>query len=190
MVSGASARRRRRPRACRCTSGGCGRRWPAGAATVGCVPRRAAMCCGSTPAGPICRCLGGWWPQDGGRAPTGGAGGPGALADGRARSAGVVLAEALALWRGPPLAEFGDQPFARELIPRLAELRLEAVEARIEADLMVGRDRELVAELESLVAAHPLRERPRAQLMLALYRSGRQADALAVYRQTRALLDT
>ena len=93
------------------------------------------------------------------------------------------------MWRGPPLAEFGDEPFARELIPRLAELRLEAVEARIEADLMVGRDRELVAELEGLVAAHPLRERPRAQLMLALYRCGRQADALAVYRQTRVLLD-
>ena len=100
-----------------------------------------------------------------------------------------MLADALALWRGSPLAEFADEPFAREAILRLEELRLEAIEARIEADLMLGRDRGLVAELEGVVAAHPLRERPRAQLMLALYRCGRQADALAVYRQTRKLLD-
>jgi YVTN family beta-propeller protein len=112
-----------------------------------------------------------------------------ALADGRPEAAAAVLAEALALWRGPPLVEFADQRFARDAIARLEELRLEAVEARIDADLMLGRHRALIAELESLVVANPLRERLRAQLMLALYRCGRQADALAVYRETRKLLD-
>ena len=112
-----------------------------------------------------------------------------ALADCRPEAAATVLAEALALWRGPPLAEFADQRFARDAIARLEELRLEAIEARIDADLMLGRHRALIAELESLVVGNPLRERLRAQLMLALYRCGRQADALAVYRETRKLLD-
>ena len=112
-----------------------------------------------------------------------------ALADGRPQAASVALDEALALWHGPALAEFADEPFAREAIGRLEELRLEAIEARIDADLQLGRHRAVIAELEPLVAANPLRERPRAQLMLALYRAGRQADALAVYRDTRKLLD-
>ena len=112
-----------------------------------------------------------------------------ALSEGRARPASVAFAEALALWRGPALAEFGDRPFAREASLRLEELRLEAVEARVDADLQLGRERALTAELEGLVAANPLRERLRAQQMLALYRCGRQTEALAVYRETRKLLD-
>ena len=96
--------------------------------------------------------------------------------------------EALALWRGPPLAEFASDSFANVDIARLSELWLSAVEERIEADLATGRSGELVAELESLVAAHPLRERLRGQLMLALYRGGRQAEALQVYQDTRRLL--
>ena len=112
-----------------------------------------------------------------------------ALSDGRARAASVALTQALALWHGPALGEFGDQPFARDASSRLEELHLEAIEARIDADLLLGRHRALIAELESLVAAHPLRERLRAQLMLALYRSGRQAEALAIYRETCDLFD-
>ena len=103
---------------------------------------------------------------------------------GRASS---LLEEALGLWRGPALAEF-DEPFARVEAARLEELRLVALEERIEADLALGRRGELVAELEALVAEHPHRERLRAQLMLTLYRSGRQADALAAYRDARAAL--
>jgi DNA-binding SARP family transcriptional activator len=96
-----------------------------------------------------------------------------------------VLAEALALWRGPALAEFASEPFGPEAAARLEDSRLAALEERIEADLALGRDAGLVPELEELVAAQPLRERPRAQLMLALYRAGRQADALELYRSTR-----
>jgi len=99
-----------------------------------------------------------------------------------------ALHEALALWRGPPLADFVYEPFAREEIVRLEELRLDAHERRVEADLARGRGAELVAELEQLIAAHPLRERLRGQLMLALYRSGRQAEALAVYQDARRTL--
>lgn len=95
---------------------------------------------------------------------------------------------ALALWRGAPLADFEYDAWAQPEIGRLNEARLAALEARIELDLAEGRHSELVAELESLVATHPLRERLRAHLMLALYRSGRQADALAAYRDTRRLL--
>ena len=87
-----------------------------------------------------------------------------------------------ALWRGPALADFTYEPFAQTEIARLEELRVVALEERIDADLALGRQAELVAELEALVDSQPLRERPRAQLMLALYRSGRQADALAAYR--------
>jgi DNA-binding SARP family transcriptional activator len=81
--------------------------------------------------------------------------------------------EALALWRGPPLSDFAYQGFAQAEIARLEELRLATLEERIEADLARGGHAELVGELEALVKAHPLRERLRAQLMLALYRSGR-----------------
>jgi DNA-binding SARP family transcriptional activator len=112
-----------------------------------------------------------------------------ALAGGSAAEAADRLREALALWRGPALAEF-DEPFAAIESARLEELRLACVEDRIDADLSLGRHAGLVGELDALVARHPLRERPRGQLMLALYRSGRQADALAGYRRLRQLLST
>ena len=104
------------------------------------------------------------------------------------RARGSGCARRSALWRGEPLADFAYEPFAQSAIGRLQEARLAALEDRIEADLALGSDGELVPELESLVAANPLRERLRGQLMLALYRAGRQADALAVYRQTSVLL--
>ena len=110
-----------------------------------------------------------------------------ALAD-DPRRAGVVLREALALWRGAALADFAYEEFAQAEISRLEELRLGAIEDRIEAELAVGGAAGLVPELEALVASHPLRERLRGALMLALYRSGRQADALSVYRDGRTLL--
>src|SRR3954468_2346649 len=96
--------------------------------------------------------------------------------------AAELLAEALALWRGDPLADLAYEPFAQPHIARLEELRLAGLEARIDADLAVGRHAELVGELDALVLEHPLRERLRRQLMLALYRSGRQSDALDAYR--------
>ena len=99
-----------------------------------------------------------------------------------------LLREGLALWRGAPLAELGDA-FAPAERARLEEQRLAVLEQRIEADLALGRHAELVPELESLVREGPLRERLRGQLMLALYRCGRQADALEVYRSGRRLLD-
>jgi DNA-binding SARP family transcriptional activator len=98
--------------------------------------------------------------------------------------------EALELWRGAPLADFAYEAFAQPEIARLEELRLAVLEQRLDADLIFGRHTELVAELERLVAEHPLRERLRGQLMLALYRAGRQAEALEVYQATRrALVD-
>jgi DNA-binding SARP family transcriptional activator len=108
-----------------------------------------------------------------------------ALADGRPSDAAARLRQALALWRGPALVDFAYESFAQDEIARLDELRLAALEDRIEADLALGRHRQVVAELESLTAAHPLRERLRAQLMLALYRCGRKADALEAYREGR-----
>lgn len=99
-----------------------------------------------------------------------------------------LLRDALALWRGEPLAEFRREPFAQVAAARLAELRLDALELRIDAELSLGEHDRLVRELADLVAEEPLREQPRRQLMLALYRSGRQADALAVYREGRRLL--
>ena len=95
------------------------------------------------------------------------------------------LRQALALWRGPALADLAYEPFAQTEIARLQELRLAALEQRIEADLATGRHTELVPELEAVAAEHPLRERLRYQLMLALYRSARQADALEAYRAAR-----
>ena len=111
-----------------------------------------------------------------------------ALARGAALEAATLLRDALDLWRGPALADFGFDAFAQEEIARLEELRLAAVEERVEADLALGRGHEVVAELEALVARHPLRERLRGQLMLALYRSGRQAEALDAYQDTRRVL--
>jgi predicted ATPase/DNA-binding SARP family transcriptional activator len=98
------------------------------------------------------------------------------------------LERALALWRGPALADFAFEPFARAEAERLEELRLGADELRFDCELALDRHAEVVAALQALVREHPLRERPRAQLMLALYRSGRQADALAVYRDARRVL--
>ena len=104
-------------------------------------------------------------------------------------TAATGLREALELWRGPALADFTYAPFAQAEIARLDELRLDAFEERVEAELALGSAADLVAELEHVIRDNPLRERLRGQLMLALYRSGRQADALDVYRQTRETLD-
>jgi DNA-binding SARP family transcriptional activator len=98
------------------------------------------------------------------------------------------LREALGLWRGDPLAEVAFEPFAVAEARRLDELRLSALEELFEAELAAGGAAEIVAELESLVARHPLRERLRGQLMLALYNSGRQADALTAYQEARRML--
>jgi DNA-binding SARP family transcriptional activator len=103
---------------------------------------------------------------------------------------GELLRQALALWRGAPLADLAFETFAQREIARLEELRLEALEERVDADLELGAGAELVGELEALVRDHPLRERLRGQLMLALYRSGRQAEALEAYLGARrALVD-
>jgi branched-chain amino acid transport system substrate-binding protein len=110
------------------------------------------------------------------------------LAGGEPKRAAEELRRALALWRGPALVDFSYESFARTEIARLDELQLTALEERVEADLELGRHAALVAELEALVASHPLRERLRGQLMLALYRSGRQAEALSVYQQGRRAL--
>ena len=99
-----------------------------------------------------------------------------------------LLRDALRLWRGPALADVAHESFAQTEILRLDELRLSALDLRLEADLALGRHGELVGELELLVREHPLRERLRAQLMRALYGCGRQAEALDVYRETRRLL--
>ena len=103
-------------------------------------------------------------------------------------TAAAVLREALALWRGPALAEFTFEPFAQIEIARFEELRQQCLEDRIEADLGAGRFADLIPELEALARAEPRRERLRAQLMRALYRSGRAADALAVFRASRETL--
>lgn len=108
------------------------------------------------------------------------------LGDGAGAARG--LREALDLWRGQPLAEFAQEPFAAADAARLAEVRLATLEDRIDADLALGRHGDLVAELEALVAAEPRRERLVGQLMLALYRSGRQAEALEAYRDAHRLL--
>jgi len=112
-----------------------------------------------------------------------------ALADDRPERAAARLRAALAEWRGPPLADLAFEPFAPAEAARLEALHAAAIEDRIEADLATGRDAELVPELEDLVARHRLRERLRAQLMLALYRSGRQGEALDVYRDAVRTLD-
>jgi DNA-binding SARP family transcriptional activator/class 3 adenylate cyclase len=110
-----------------------------------------------------------------------------ALGAGRAQAAAQDLRAALALWRGPALAEFSE-PFARFDEARLEELRLVCLEDRIEADLVLGRHGDLVGELEALVERHPLRERLRSQLMRAHYGAGRQAEALTAYRAYREQL--
>lgn len=110
-----------------------------------------------------------------------------ALAD-SPETAARTLREALALWRGDALADLTFEPFAQATIARLTELRLAANEDRVQADLALGAHAELCGELAQLVAQHPLRERLWGQLMIALYRSDRQADALAAFRALRATL--
>jgi DNA-binding SARP family transcriptional activator/ABC-type transport system substrate-binding protein len=108
-----------------------------------------------------------------------------ALAAGKYERASERLAEALALWRGSALGDLAYEPFARPEVERLEEQRLATLEERIEAELALSRHASLVAELESLSNKHPLRERLHGQLMLALYRSGRQAEALETYKELR-----
>jgi DNA-binding SARP family transcriptional activator len=110
------------------------------------------------------------------------------LDDDRPDRAASVLERALSLWRGAPLAELAYEPFARREIDRLDELRIAAQELLIDAKLALGRHAEVVGQLEGLIAQHPYRERLRVQLMLALYRSDRQADALQAYQQARSTL--
>jgi DNA-binding SARP family transcriptional activator len=111
-----------------------------------------------------------------------------ALEHGDPAQASGLLTEALTLWRGPPLAEVAFEDFAQAEMRRLEELRLVALETRIDADLQQGRHRELIGELEAILAQEPSREGLAAQLMIALYRSGRQAEALAVYQRIRRQL--
>jgi len=113
-----------------------------------------------------------------------------ALADGRPEQAADLLGHALALWRGPPLADLAAEPFAPGEIARLEEQRLAALEARLEADLACGRHAALVGELRRLMAAHPSREGFARLRMLALYRSGRQTEALETFRLVRRALVT
>ncbi|MFL5887090.1 MAG: BTAD domain-containing putative transcriptional regulator [Thermoleophilaceae bacterium] len=110
------------------------------------------------------------------------------LAGGRPDRAAAALEEAAALWRGPPLADLAYEPFARAAIARLTELRVDAVEELIDAKLALGRHAETIEPLEQLVAEHPYRERARGQLMLALYRAERQAEALQAYQDARRTL--
>ena len=111
-----------------------------------------------------------------------------ALAGGDPDASAALLQEALALWRGAPLAEFRSHGFAANEIARLEELRLMTLECRFEADLALGNHAAAIPELQALTRKHPLRENLCRLLMLALYRTGRQADALAVYRNARAVL--
>ncbi len=110
------------------------------------------------------------------------------LAGGDPTGAETTIREALELWRGQPLADFAYDDFSQAEIARLDELRLSALEERFDAELALGRHGAVVAELEALVVTHPLRERLRGQLMLALYRSGRQAEALRAYEDARRQL--
>jgi DNA-binding SARP family transcriptional activator/tetratricopeptide (TPR) repeat protein len=111
-----------------------------------------------------------------------------ALAAGTAADAARMLDQALSLWQGPALADFRYEPFAQAEIARLEELRLTCLEERMEAGLALGPAGALTAELQQLVSEHPMRERLRGQLMLALYRGGRQTEALEVYRDFRSVL--
>jgi predicted ATPase/DNA-binding SARP family transcriptional activator len=111
-----------------------------------------------------------------------------ALRQGELERAVATLEGALALWRGPPLADLADRPFAQPEIARLSELRLLALESRFDAELEMGRHRDVISELARLVGEHPLRERLRAQLMTALYRAGRHAHALDSYQEARHML--
>jgi DNA-binding SARP family transcriptional activator/Tfp pilus assembly protein PilF len=104
-------------------------------------------------------------------------------------SAAAEAAAGLSLWRGEPLADLGSEVLALREVPRLADLRLQALQTRIDADLHLGRHASVIGELQQLTRFHPLRERLHGLLMLALYREGRQAEALAAYRQARRVLN-
>jgi DNA-binding SARP family transcriptional activator len=108
-----------------------------------------------------------------------------ALAEGQADDAALMLREALGLWRGQSLAEFSDRPFAQAEAARLEELREAAREDLVDVELALGRHHDLIGELETMVASHPLRERRWGQLLLARYRDGRQAEALDGFRALR-----
>ena len=110
------------------------------------------------------------------------------LAVGRPERAVVALEEGLSLWRGRPLDDLAYEPFAQQAIARLDDMRVAATEELVEARLALGRHADVLAELEPLIAEHPYRERLRAQLMLALYRCDRQADALQAYQDARRAL--
>ena len=110
------------------------------------------------------------------------------MADGDPQGAAACLRDALGLWRGPALADLALVESLQAEVRRLEELRLVAKMALVDAELELGHHATLIAQLEALVAANPLQERFRAQLMLALYRAGRQADALEIYRKTSELL--
>jgi len=112
----------------------------------------------------------------------------GLVADECWEAAGERLRRALELWRGDPLSDFSYEPFAQTEIARLTELRVSGLEQRIAVDVALGRETVVIGELERLVREHPYRERLQGQLMLALYRTGRQADALAVFREARSRL--
>ena len=114
--------------------------------------------------------------------------GRGALAEGRAARAAEILREALGLWRGPPLGDLADAPFASGAVRNLEEARLAALACRVEADVAAGHHAEVIGELRGLVADHPTHEGFEAQLMLALYRCGRQAEALDAYQDARERL--
>ncbi len=111
-----------------------------------------------------------------------------ALAEGDPSTAAARLGAALALWRGPALTDIADRPYAQSEIARLEDLRLQALEGRLDADLAVGRHLDVIAELKGLVVEHPLRERFWYQLMLVLYRAGRQGEALQAYQTASELL--
>ena len=113
------------------------------------------------------------------------AAGRAAARDGLWDTAAAEARAGLSLWRGEPLADVSSDWLALREVPRLAELRLQALESRIDADLRLGRHAEVILELQRLAASHPLRERFHAQLMLALYRCGRQAEALCAYQDAR-----
>src|SRR5262249_11787071 len=115
-------------------------------------------------------------------------GGREATAAGNAALAASLFRRALALWRGPALQDVAYEAFASAEAHRLEDLRLEGLEARLAAELELGMDEESLADLDAPRREHPLREEPRRLLMLALYRSGRQADALAEYREATRLL--
>src|SRR3954451_5225092 len=110
------------------------------------------------------------------------------LAAERPERALEALEAGLALWRGAPLADLAYEPFAQSEIARLDDQRLAALQARIDTDLALGKHAHVIGELQRLTSEHPLREGLHAQLMLALYRSGRQAEALEAYRKARATL--